>query len=144
MLNKNIVKVQYLKSNNLFVYGTLLVPAVMQAVTGRAFKCANATLTGFVRYQVRGQVFPGIIRHNDMEVEGAVYFSIDTDSLQRLDIFESDIYSREAVTVKLDNNRLITAYTYTVSPGHKNILTNRAWDLEQFKQEHLATYLVHI
>ena len=45
---------------NLFAYGTLMVPEVLRAVTGREFTWREAVLRGYVRLTVRGQSYPGV------------------------------------------------------------------------------------
>jgi gamma-glutamylcyclotransferase (GGCT)/AIG2-like uncharacterized protein YtfP len=130
--------------NKIFAYGTLLVPSVMKVVTGQSFAFEHATLQGYARYKIKGHTFPGIIESTNQSVEGIVYNAIDEASLQRLDAFESDVYYRKKVMVTLGNHEQTLAYTYVIAPEHSNLLTDQDWDLEQFQQDHLPTYLKRI
>jgi hypothetical protein len=42
-----------------FVYGTLLFSEVLNNLIGRVPRSAQATLKGYQRYAIKGQVFPG-------------------------------------------------------------------------------------
>ena len=128
----------------MFVYGTLLIPAVMKAVTGQLFEHQPASLPGYARYIIKGQVFPGIIAAQDKSVDGMIYNAIDEMILQRLDAFESDVYERKKVLVTLENNQQVPAYTYVISRQHEYLLTDKSWDLEVFNRKHLADYLNRI
>lgn len=127
--------------NRIFVYGTLLIPAVMEAVTGKSFTFEYATLPGYARYRIKGQTFPGITRAENQNVKGIVYTAVDEQSLRQLDDFESDVYYRGQVTVILEGDRRVSAYTYIILPVYTGLLTDNEWDLEQFKQDHLHSYL---
>ena len=132
------------EERNLFVYGTLMVPAVMQAVTGRSFRSVPATLGGYARYFIKRQVYPGIIARENFSVDGLLYYAIDAECMQRLDIFESEVYRRSKVLVKLADGSEEDAFAYIVSPQFEHLLSGNSWDLEQFKQQHLPRYLAGI
>lgn len=128
----------------LFAYGTLIVPSVLQAVTGQTYAYDVASLPGYARYLIKGQVFPGIIAADNNSVEGIVYHDIDTNALMRMDAFESDVYERKQVLVALQNNQQLPAYTYVMSCEYEYLLTDQPWDIEVFKLKHLADYLKRI
>jgi gamma-glutamylcyclotransferase (GGCT)/AIG2-like uncharacterized protein YtfP len=44
-----------------FVYGTLMAPEVLNLLIKRVPESRAATLKGYARYRVKGQVFPAII-----------------------------------------------------------------------------------
>ena len=127
--------------NRIFVYGTLLIPAVMEAVTGKTFAFEHATLPGYARYRIKGQTFPGITRVENRHVKGIIYKAVDEPSLHRLDDFESDVYYRGQVKVTLENGRRVSAHAYIMAPDHAGLLTDQHWDLEQFIQDHLCSYI---
>lgn len=127
-----------------FVYGTLIVPSVMQAVTGQSYAFDTAILQGYARYLIKGQVFPGIVAAVNKSVDGIVYHDIETTALLRLDEFESDVYQREEVQVTLENNQQLAAYTYVMSREYEYLLTDRLWDIEVFNKKHLDNYLKRI
>ena len=129
---------------NLFVYGTLMVPAVMQAVTGRLFESVPATLSGYTRYRVKRHVYPGIIPTEFGYVDGLLCRAVDADSLQRLDAFESEVYDRRNVLVHLADNDKVEAFTYIIAQRYKHLLSNDDWSLARFEQQHLSRYLAGI
>lgn len=129
---------------NVFVYGTLLVPAVMQAVAGRTYHTLRATLPGYARYQVRDQVYPGIVASRGKSVDGLLYLTVDEQGMQRLDEFEADIYERLAVRVVTSSGDAINACAYVMAPRYEHLLSNYHWDLEKFKRRHLQSYLANI
>ena len=132
------------EEHNLFVYGTLMVPAVMQAVTGHAFRSLPATLTGYARFRIKQQVYPGIVTGRDSSVDGLLYYAIDAQSMQRLDEFESEVYRRSEVTVQPADGGEETAWAYVIAPSYEHLLSSDGWDLAQFQRQHLQRYLAGI
>lgn len=57
---------------NIFSYGTLMIPSVMHAVTGRHFRSQKAILRDYARFTVKGELYPGIISITDAITEGIV------------------------------------------------------------------------
>jgi len=121
-----------------------MLPAVMQAVTGRSFADRPAILPDFARYRLQQRVYPGIIASTGDYVAGLLYSGIDTESLRRLDAFESALYARREVRVQLTNGLLDEAWAYVVAPQHAHLLTDQPWDLVDFQQRHLSAYLANI
>ena len=81
-------------SDAVFAYGTLEIPAVMEAVTGRSFPQREAALEGFARFLIRGRFYPGIIEERGSVTDGVLYEGVDPESLTRLDAFEGPLYKR--------------------------------------------------
>ena len=133
-----------MRNYKVFAYGTLIVPAVLQVVTGQSYTQNPAKLPGYARYLIKGQVFPGIIAADNSSVEGVVYHDIDATALQRLDDFESNVYIREEVLVTLENKHSPPAYAYVMSSEHEDLLSDQPWDIEVFIFKHLAEYLKRI
>ena len=118
-----------------------MVPAVMQAVTGRLFESVPATLSGYTRYRIKRHVYPGITATEFGYVDGLLYYAIDGDSLRQLDAFESEVYDRRNVLVHLAENEKVEACTYVIAQRYKHLLSNDDWNLELFEQQHLQRYL---
>jgi len=129
-------------SHSLFTYGTLEIPLVLEAVTGRSFPSTPAVLSDFARFLLRGKTYPGIFRDDGSEVTGVLYQKVDRDSLALLDLFEGDCFRREEVQVTTASQRRIDAYTYAVSPEHCSSLSTRPWDREAFAALHLEEFLL--
>jgi gamma-glutamylcyclotransferase (GGCT)/AIG2-like uncharacterized protein YtfP len=127
---------------HVFVYGTLLVPEMMHAVTGKHFELVPATAHDFRRAYLAGRVYPGIAASSGQDqVEGAIYRNVDPESIRRLDYFEGDEYVRESLLVTLADGTKLTADSYVVPPAQHHLMTNTAWDLEIFQTSDLAGFL---
>ncbi|MEM1107264.1 MAG: gamma-glutamylcyclotransferase family protein [Planctomycetota bacterium] len=130
--------------HHVFAYGSLMVPAVMRAVTGKLFSSEEAKLEGFARYLVAEQVHPGIVPALGHHVAGRLYLDIDQDSLKQLDYFESDIYLRQAVEVELPEGDMVEAFAYVVGERHRSLLSDQSWDEAEFIQRHLPGFLSRV
>ena len=126
---------------NVFAYGTLMVSDVMYAVTTREFRFKNAILRNYVRFTVKGESYPGIIRVTDMVTEGIIYFEVDKLSLERLDAFEGDLYQRTPVRVETEKKEILNAETYVIRPEYRGYLSSKEWNVKEFVQKHLEAFL---
>lgn len=127
---------------HVFVYGTLLVPEMMYAVTGKHFELTPATAPGFRRAYLAGRVYPGITASAEHDqVEGAIYRDLDPESIHRLDYFEGDEYVRESLEVTLVDGTKLTADSYVVPTSQCHLMTDTAWDLATFQSSDLAGFL---
>ncbi len=126
--------------NSVFTYGSLLFPEIMAAVAARSFPSRPALLSGYARYRVYNAPYPGIIACPQTCVTGRLYMQVDASSLKILDHFEGDLYERQTVEVRCDN-QLISAQTYVVAPGQKKYLTAIPWDPDSFKENDYALFL---
>jgi len=127
--------------DRVFVYGTLLIPAVLQAVTGKILVSTAATLPGYGRYRLRGRVYPGIVQAAHRSVDGLVYHGVNRHCLALLDAFEGDEYRRIRVLVKASGGKRIPAYTYVIRPRYSRLLMKQDWGLEEFVKKDLKLYL---
>jgi gamma-glutamylcyclotransferase (GGCT)/AIG2-like uncharacterized protein YtfP len=128
----------------IFCYGTLLFPEVMRAVTGREFAGTPATLSGWARYRVRGEVFPALIPEVGALTEGVVLSDVDARSLTVLDAFEGPLYLRRELEVARADGARLAAHAWVLVPGREAELTREAWDLEHFARSELHAYLAQI
>ena len=100
---------------DLFVYGTLIDPQCVKAVTGRQFARVEATLEGFEQI-VPASGYPYILPKPGASLPGFLLRNVDAVSLNRLDRYEAegDLYLRQAVEV-LVAGQWVHALTYV---GH--------------------------
>jgi gamma-glutamylcyclotransferase (GGCT)/AIG2-like uncharacterized protein YtfP len=134
---------------HLFAYGSLEVPTVMQAVTGRSFRNTRARILGFERYMLKGRVYPGIIHAASGETDGRIYFDLDENAFARLDHFEADEYDRVCVEVEVEadggvqqkGETRIEAFVYVIPSDRRDLLGDDRWDEQEFVTERLAAYL---
>lgn len=155
--------------NRLFAYGTLMCEDIMTEVSGlnsTRLQPAGipAVIHGFIRYPVRNQVFPGIIAKPGSRVTGLVYNGIDDSAWQRLDLFESEMYTHQPVEAELQDGKLITAMVYVVQDHYHHLLCiqprhespnecpnkvgdlshNRSWDFDNFLARHKDDYYARL
>ena len=126
---------------NIFAYGTLVIPTVMYAVTTREFRFKKAILKGYERFTVKGESYPGIIPQADAITEGIIYLNVDQLSLERLDIFEGDLYQRTPIIVETEGEEMLNAETYVIKPEYRGYLSAKEWDVKEFIQKDLETFL---
>lgn len=112
---------------DLFVYGTLLIPAVWSRVTGRALPTQrDATLPRHRRRTVLGHCYPGIVPDPREDVTGQLYLGVDTATLATLDAYEGQGYRRVRLPVLVDGRKR-PAETWLFIPGPGGRLGTVPW-----------------
>ncbi|ARU55700.1 hypothetical protein OLMES_1625 [Oleiphilus messinensis] len=127
-----------------FVYGTLLIPDVIQAVLGRLPDAQPARLQGYGAYLLKGQVYPAIRKESPLRnTSGLLYHGLCSAEWQRLDDYEGQWYQRKLITVLTGKPPLARtqACTYILRTSFTRLLTDRPWDLEHFKKIEQSRYL---
>jgi gamma-glutamylcyclotransferase (GGCT)/AIG2-like uncharacterized protein YtfP len=117
---------------NLFAYGTLMDSAIMTKVCGTEFQSRVATLSGYMRKKLRGEVYPGIISQPTSMVEGRVYFDVTAQALLYLDLFEGTEYRRKRVMADFADGESIPVETYVLTDSCTSLLSEEDWNLEEF------------
>ena len=126
---------------HVFTYGTLEIPEVMEAVTGRSLDSAEARAKGFAKFLLKGRIYPGMIAFPDAVCSGRVYYHIDRHTLDILDAFEDEVYTRECIEVEVAEGRSLQAYAYLIPPDRRECLTSTPWEPDEFMTRHLVHYL---
>lgn len=126
---------------HLFTYGTLEIPEVMEAVTGKSWASAEARTKGFAKFLLKGRIYPGMIAARGAVCSGRVYYHIDRRTLEILDAFEDEVYTRERIDVEVEQGRSMEAYAYLIPPQHRDCLTSTPWKADEFRTRHLVHYL---
>jgi gamma-glutamylcyclotransferase (GGCT)/AIG2-like uncharacterized protein YtfP len=126
---------------NVFAYGTLQFPEIMQAVTERVFASEPASLPGHHRLALEGRAYPGVVPAPGQTTRGVVYRDVDPESVARLDVFESEIYERRLLRVTMPDGRHTFAFTYVLRPRFAHLLSRQLWSPERFRREHGADFL---
>ena len=125
---------------DLFVYGTLMVPEVMSAVSGYDGPGRPATLHGFRRRRVAGESYPAIVACTDESVSGTLYRGVEAAQCCRLDAFEGEKYRRQRVIVSLPHGPC-EAEAYVFRHGCLPLLSDEPWSLERFTATHLEAFM---
>jgi gamma-glutamylcyclotransferase (GGCT)/AIG2-like uncharacterized protein YtfP len=126
-----------MKQDSLFAYGTLRHPAVITHVIGRVPEREEADLDGYGRYRVRGQDFPGIYPESGAQIDGTLFQRITAEEWERLDAYESNLYKRKEVKVKLANGKSVLAFAYVLPPANESVCTEESWDLNRYRPTNL-------
>ncbi len=125
----------------IFTYGTLSFDEVMKIVAGTTYRTEPATLEDHARYQVKGQLFPGVCREPGTSVSGVLHYGVGAEAVEKIDFFEDSFYQRELLLVETREKERIEAYAYIVPPGELHVLSEKPWDEESFSQNELLRYL---
>ncbi len=129
---------------DLFVYGTLMIPAVMRAVIGRLPRCAPAVLPGYRRFRLRGRGYPAVVRDAEGQVHGLLCQDLRPRELARLDRYEDRFYRRRRVVVRDAAGHARTAWCYVLPESARVRLSPRPWRREAFERTALRRYLRHL
>jgi len=128
---------------NVFVYGTLLIPEIWNAVTGEPGLAASpATLPGYRILRVRNAAYPGIVAVGDGDsVDGKIVFDIPDLALRRLDAYEDAFYRRAEVHPETTDGSLVPAQAYLVPVEVAELwLSDEPWTLEWFEANELDRF----
>jgi gamma-glutamylcyclotransferase (GGCT)/AIG2-like uncharacterized protein YtfP len=120
---------------NLFAYGTLMWPEVLESVVGRRLEGAPATVAGFRRYCVEGQSYPAAVAAEGERMEGVVYRDLTEREFRGLDAFEGEEYDRIEVMAGG-----AAVQIYVLSPAWTHILSPEPWSPERMSPGQLAEF----
>jgi hypothetical protein len=156
--NDDEMKPPDVQSIPVFVYGTLMNPAVLQTLLGRNLapmeeaRITGGRLEGFARHPVKGEVFPAIIPSSllpspSSQVQGLLLPSFAPLEMSLLDWFESETYERKLVQVfpltgTNSEEVPIDAQAYIWRDDLISQLDrSKEWSYENFCDSHLEWYL---
>lgn len=131
-------------SAHLFTYGTLELPEVFSAVTGESVPGVPATLHGYARYRLRGEVYPGIIAAPGKSLRGTLYHDLAPVLHNKIDHYEDTCYVKRQVTVVTDSGDEVPAMAFVIPDEKSRLLSPLRWDKQQFVDEHLESFLRYI
>lgn len=118
--------------SNLFAYGTLQIPEVLRAVTGRDGPAQAAVLAGYARYGLKGLAYPGLVAESGALTDGQLISGIGPRELALLDAFEDDFYQRITVCVNTRQGESVEAEVYVIPPECMHLIDFRPWTLDAF------------
>lgn len=126
----------------LFVYGSLLFPDLVTALTGKHFRSVPATLAGYRRFRVKDCDYPAMIETPGAKVEGQIIENVDEKSMHILSFFEGDEYAQQQVIVYLSDKKLqATTFVWTADLA---LLEDTDWDKDVFEKGALPFYLKEV
>ena len=94
---------------NLFFYGTLLDPTVLEAKTGRCFarfRLIPASLDGYRRVRISKKPYPMLVAVPGEQVEGLLMRNVDGATRARLTRYEGSLYGLYRVVVSVKGKRV--------------------------------------
>lgn len=120
---------------NLFAYGTLMWPAVLQSVIGRRLEGTQAVVQGYQRFRIKNQDYPGLMPSAGDEVVGMLYSDLSASEFHHLDRFEGEEYDR--VTVQING---VDAEVYVLAERWCHIADEQIWNPDRMTPERLASF----
>jgi gamma-glutamylcyclotransferase (GGCT)/AIG2-like uncharacterized protein YtfP len=127
---------------DIFTYGSLMYPAVWERVVSGDYPGQPATLHGFARRRIRGELYPGLVRAGPGgSVDGVLYRGVSARDVAALDHFEGegDAYARIRVPVELADGAVVGAWTYLYL--HTAQVEESAWEPAGFEARDLPAFL---
>lgn len=118
--------------DDLFTYGTLMCEDIMTSVAGMKLESTRGVLKGYRRMEVKDEHYPAIIEDDKGEVDGVVYLGLPRSSIEQLDIFEGEIYTRTLVEIQLGDGNTIKAWAYVLKERYYGLLGLKEWSFEEF------------
>lgn len=83
---------------NVFVYGTLLAPEVLNALLHRVPRAALAVVQDYHRYSITHRIYPAVLPKKSDKVFGKVLFDLSDQEQDLLDEFEDIEYTKFTVS----------------------------------------------
>lgn len=126
---------------SIFTFGSLTLPEVMEAVTGRVFPTQSGWVPGYRAMMLKGECFPGLADVDEGRTAGIVYHNVDPDSLELLDRFEGSYYRRVRCFIMVSPKKAIQGWVYLMQRQYEDLLTETPWDLDEFRKFHYDQFL---
>lgn len=125
---------------HVFVYGSLMYLPVWSQVVRGVYACENAIATGFQRYAVPNETYPGMVREAAAQVQGLVWLNVQPQDLARLDAFEGAEYQRDIIEVRLNKDgSAIEAGAYLWLDS--SALSDALWSVTTFERDGMHAFL---
>ncbi len=121
--------------HNLFVYGTLMIPELLYALTQKRFKMIDAVLEDHKRLRIRKKSYPALIPSDGDSVAGKLILDLEEDDMKILDFYEDDEYIRKEINI---SSHTAEVYVYNAS---REVLKERDWSEVYFRLKHLDFHL---
>ena len=124
---------------NLFVYGTLRHPPILDGLLHRSVPQRPALLRGHRAAPLRGRSYPGLIVDRGSTALGSL-IEVRAHELDALDAYEGPDYERLVVQAEVAGD-LVAAHTYALLGSAVVDVTPGSWDLDGFVRDHAAAWV---
>lgn len=134
---------------NVFVYGTLLAPEIVNVLIERIPRSAPAWLSDHRRFSLRGRTYPAAVPFPEAKLLGKVLYDLTDEELAVLDAFEDIDYTKELVepVLQVDEKQAganlksrLQAIVYVWANVKDDNLYGE-WDCEEFREKYLEEYV---
>ena len=128
--------------NNLFVYGTLMLPEVSQKIFGQSSDeraCLEHYQSIKIHFGEEELFYPALIEQFGAKTNGILFRNLSEDELIFIDEYEGDEYERKLVQVEA-NSEKIEAWCYIWKSDNAYKLKGN-WNIDWFKQNFLDDFL---
>lgn len=122
-----------METTELFVYGTLRFPEVLEILIGRVPELTPASARGWRVRALPGLVYPGLVADPQGVADGLLIAGLTGAERAVLDAYEDDLY--ELRRLPLDNGREAPAYVW------KDATEQYEWDPGRFAARELTGYV---
>lgn len=124
-----------------------MYPQVLHAILNRVPSSCKASIHGFKRYNIKGQVFPAIIKASpECKVQGLLIQELTPEDMVVFDEYEGEEYYKISVQPQLileDGNETTATLPVTAYIWQDSLidLLYGEWDPDTFEKTHLESYV---
>lgn len=123
---------------DLFVYGTLMLDEVWDRLIRHKHQKLDATVHGFARYTVTGEVYPGLRHKLHGKVHGVLVRGLNKNELNVIDRFEGQYYTRKRIVADVDSFGKVSCETYLFKKNYLHLLSTTEWSKDAFLEMQLT------
>lgn len=118
---------------NIFTYGSLMFDQVWSLVVKGDYDRCEATLHGYDRKSVRGEVYPVLFPSSPQsQIQGIIYFEVTPFDLEAIDRFEGEYYFRKTELVDTEEHGVISVEVFVLKEEYYAIISHQDWDPVKF------------
>jgi len=118
-----------MQTYSLFVYGSLLEPALRRRLLAREVAAEVASLTGYRAYFLKNQDYPALRQVAGAVTTGLLIQGLSGDEMRRLDDYEGELYTRRKLKV-CHGYSSSWVWVYLLRSGRRRLLSRRVYRFE--------------
>lgn len=115
---------------DLFVYGTLMYPALFFEKTGEVPNYTPAELHHYSVRQLNGRPYPGLVKETDGKAVGLLVRNVSAESMALLDQYEGEEYELIEVTIRCEKQE-VKAKAYAIQPDFLHLIMEEVWQADK-------------
>ncbi len=131
-------------TEDVFAYGTLMLPEIVRALLERVPEGESARIAGYIRHPIRGEAYPGVIAQPGSAVDGVLWHGLRADEMALLDAWEGPYYERRRIAVHprsaLDGGPL-SAWAWVVLDEQAGVFETGDWSAPAFREQKAALWI---